>query len=224
MPAAFEFDWSVLDQYWGGYRGALGITLQLAAASLVVSMVLGLLVALMSVSRSKVFNGLAGAYIWTFRAVPIYAYLLWVYYGFSLLIHLNFTSFVAGVICLGTQYTAFQAVVFRAGIQAISKGQLEAAATVGLSRLQAFISVTMPQVLRLVLPPSGNTFIYIVKDTSLVAVIGLFEITGYTELAVNTTYRAFEFYTVLAGLYIGVVLVLTAGIRVMERWVVFPTP
>src|SRR5207247_2606417 len=141
-------------------------------------MAIGFVVSLMRVSTATPVRGLAAGYIWAFRAVPIYAYLLWVYYGVSLLLHFNFSAWVAGVLVLGTQFGAFQAEVFRSGLQAISKGQSEAALSVGLTKFQSLISVQMPQVLRLVLPATGNTFIYIVKETSLLSLIGVLDLTG----------------------------------------------
>lgn len=218
----FTFNWDVLSPYWGHYVEGLGVTLEISAWALLVSMALGFLVALMRISAFGPFQAVAVGYVWTFRAVPIYVYLLWVYYGVSLLAHYNFSAWVAGIICLGTQFGAYQAEVFRAGLQAISKGQGEAAVSVGLTRVQSLIHVVMPQVLRLVLPASGNTFVYIVKETSLLSLIGVLDITGYTQLGVAATYRPFEFFTVLGGLYIVVVLLLSSGVSLLERQFAIP--
>lgn len=222
MRATFNFNWDVLSPYWGHYLEGLVVMLEIAALALLVSMALGFFVALMRISAFTPFRTVAISYVWAFRAVPIYVYLLWVYYGVSLLAHYNFSAGVAGVICLGTQFGAYQAEVFRAGLQAISKGQGEAAISVGLTRLQSLINVVMPQVLRLVLPASGNTFVYIVKETSLLSLIGVLDITGYTQLGVAATYRPFEFYTVLGAIYIAVVLLLSSGVSVIEKRFAIP--
>ena len=222
MHASFDFYWDILTPYWIEYVQGLVVTLFIAFVALLVAMAIGFVVSLMRVSTSTPVRGLAAGYIWLFRAVPIYAYLLWVYYGVSLLVHFNFSAWVAGVLVLGTQFGAFQAEVFRSGLQAISKGQTEAALSVGLSKLQSLISVQMPQVLRLVLPSSGNTFIYIVKETSLLSLIGVLDLTGYTQLGVAITYRPFEFYTVLGAFYIGVVLLLSYGVRRLEKRFAIP--
>ena len=222
VRATFNFNWDVLSPYWGHYLEGLVVMLEIAALALLVSMALGFFVALMRISAFTPFRTVAISYVWAFRAVPIYVYLLWVYYGVSLLAHYNFSAGVAGVICLGTQFGAYQAEVFRAGLQAISKGQGEAAISVGLTRLQSLINVVMPQVLRLVLPASGNTFVYIVKETSLLSLIGVLDITGYTQLGVAATYRPFEFYTVLGAIYIAVVLLLSSGVSVIEKRFAIP--
>jgi glutamine transport system permease protein len=219
---SFQFDWSVLFPYAGYYVSGLGVTLMLAIVSLVLALVAGLLLALMATSKFAPLAAFSAGYVWLFRAVPIYVFLLWVYYGLPLLFSVNLDPITAGLICIGSQYAAFQSEVFRAGLQAISKGQMEAAYSVGLTRLQGFRTVVFPQMLRLVLPPSGNNLVNIVKDTSLLAVIGVFEITRYTQLAISYNFRAFEFYTALAVIYAVVVLVLGYGVTVLERRFAIP--
>jgi polar amino acid transport system permease protein len=223
MPlVTFDFYWEVLNPYWIEYVQGLIVTLFIAFVALLVSMAIGLVVALLRMSGAAPLKVVAAGYVWAFRAVPIYVYLLWVYYGISLLVHFNFSAWVAGVLVLGTQFGAFQAEVFRSGLQAIAKGQSEAALSVGLTRLQSLVHILMPQVIRLVLPPSGNTFIYIVKETSLLSLIGVLDLTGYAQLGVAITYRPFEFYTVLGGFYLAVVLLLSLGVRRLERSFAIP--
>lgn len=223
MQSRYELDWSVLVPYFGYYMEGLGVTLGLAATALALSLALGLLLALLGRSSFAPFRLFVAVYVWLFRAVPIYVYLLFVYYGLPILLGINFSPIVAGLICLGSQYAAFQSEVFRAGLGAISRGQVEAALTVGLTRVQAFMSVVLPQVVRLVLPASGNNFVIIVKETSLVAIIGVYEITRYTQLAVADTFRAFEFYTALAVLYGMVVLSLTVIVNRLEHRFAIPS-
>jgi His/Glu/Gln/Arg/opine family amino acid ABC transporter permease subunit len=222
VDTRFHFEWDVLVPYIGYYFQGLQVTLFLSLVALLLSLIGGLLLAFMSVSPLGALRGIAATYVWLFRAVPIYVYLLWVYYGLPILLGINISPVAAGLLCLGTQLAAFQSEVFRAGLQAISKGQVEAALSVGLSRPQAYVHVVLPQVLRLTLPPTGNNFVTVVKETSLVAIIGVFEITRYTQLAISYNFRAFEFYTALAVLYGVLVLLLSFGVNVLERRFALP--
>jgi His/Glu/Gln/Arg/opine family amino acid ABC transporter permease subunit len=217
-----SLDWTVLLPYRWLYVHGLGVTLSIAAESLVVSLLLGFVLSLLSVSRLGVLRAIAVAYVWLFRAIPLFVFLLWTYYGLSLLVHINLSPIQAGLLCLGMQYAAFQSEVFRGGLRAVSHGQLEAASSVGLSKVQTYMSIVIPQLLRLVLPASGNNFVSIVKDTSLVALIGVMEITRYTDLAIAETYRVFEFYTALAVIYLIVVLLLSGAVTQLERHFAIP--
>lgn len=223
MRARFELDWTALIPYVPRYLQGLQVTIGLALVAMVVSVLLGLLLALMSRSRWRLLRAISATCTWVFRAIPIYVYLLWVYYGLPIALGVNLSPIAAGVVCLGSQFAAFQAEVFRAGLGAISRGQVEAALSVGLNRVQVFFSIVLPQMLRLVLPSSGNNFVLIVRDTALVSVIGVFEITRYTQLAIMDSYRAFEFYTALAVLYAALILILSAGVTLLERRLAIPS-
>lgn len=223
MRSRFELEPAVLIPYIGYYFQGLMVTISLALSALVIAFLLGLLLALMSRSRLAPLRAFVAGYVWMFRAIPIYVYLLWVYYGLPILAGINISPVAAGLLCLGSQLAAFQSEVFRSCLGAISKGQVEAAMSVGLTREQAFTSVVFPQMFRLALPSTGNNFILIVRETSLVAIIGVFEITRYTQLAISYNFRAFEFYSALALLYAVLVLSLTAGVAFLERRFAIPT-
>src|ERR1700693_3683527 len=112
VPATFSsnnfvLNWDVLSPYWGRYLEGLVVTIEISALGLLVSMALGFLVAMMRISAFTPLKAVAAGYVWAFRAVPIYVYLLWVYYGVSLLAHYNFSAWTAGIICLGTQFGAY---------------------------------------------------------------------------------------------------------------------
>ena len=217
MRSRFEFEPQVLLPYIGYYLQGLQVTVALALAALTIALLVGLALALMSVSRFALLRAFVAGYVWIFRAIPIYVYLLWVYYGLPVMVGVNLSPVTAGLICLGSQLAAFQSEVFRASLKGVSVGQVEAAMSVGLSRLQTFTSVTLPQMVRLALPPTGSNFVLIVRETSLVAVIGVFEITRYTQLAISYNFRAFEFYSALAVLYGALVMSLSAGVSALER-------
>src|SRR5215467_10371090 len=164
MRSRFEFEPQVLLPYIGYYFQGLQVTVALALAALTIALLVGLALALMSVSRFALLRAFVAGYVWIFRAIPIYVYLLWVYYGLPVMAGVNLSPVTAGLICLGSQLAAFQAEVFRASLKGVSVGQVEAAMSVGLSRLQTFTSVTLPQMVRVALPPTGSNFVLIVRE------------------------------------------------------------
>lgn len=121
------------------------------------------------------------------------------------------------VIALSLGYGAFEAEIFRAGIQSISRGQMEAARSLGMSYIQAMRYIVLPQAIRRVLPPLGNDFIAMLKDSSLATVLAVNELTQLTRLRRSSTFRVMEAFNVAAFLYLAMTLLLSAGVRVLER-------
>ena len=151
------------------------------------------------------------------RGVPLLILIIWVYFGLSIFVGIDFTAFQAGVISLTVLHTAWMAEIYRAGLQAVPKGQREAAASLGMGRFRAFFSVVLPQAVRLVIPTSGNDFVGMVKDTSLVGTIGIFELFRTGQRLVNETFLPFEVWTIIAVVYIAVVFVIDQLVRFLER-------
>lgn len=153
----------------------LTVTLRLALVSEACILVLGLVIALIRISRIPTLRILAAIYIDIIRGVPLILQIVIVYFGTAYL-GINLSRFVAGVIALTICYSAYEAEIFRAGIESIHKGQMEAARSLGMGYLKAMRYVILPQAIRNVIPPLSNEFIALVKDTSLVAVIALPEV------------------------------------------------
>jgi glutamine transport system permease protein len=203
----YTFDWRVVSErgfllIWG-----LEWTLGISVISMVLSLVLGLVVAVMRLSSNPPLRNIATLYINVVRAVPLFVFIIWVYYGLSIVVGVNFSPIAAGVACLTLQYAGWLAEIFRAGIQAVEKGQWEASYGIGMSPTQSFVWIIMPQALRITIPPIANMFVGMLKDSSLVSVIGVFELIRQTQLAVSQTFRPFELYTAATAIY----LVLTLG-------------
>jgi polar amino acid transport system permease protein len=142
---------------------------------------------------------------------------LWVYYALPVVLGLQFGIFAAGVISLALSDSAFEAEVFRAGIQSVPRGQIEAAETLGLSRVQTFRHIVLPQALRHVLPALGNQFVYVLKMSSLVSVVGFQELTRRANELNVTEYRPLEIYTFLVLEYLALILVVSWLVRRLER-------
>jgi ABC-type amino acid transport system permease subunit len=157
------------------------------------------------------------AYIDFFRGVPLLATLVWLYYGVSLLFGITFSAFSAGVAGLGLTYGAYLAEIFRAGIQAIPRGQTEASRTLGLTSRQIMMYIVLPQALRITLPPIGNTFVSMLKDSSLIAVLAVTDLMRQGMIVASDTFRAFEAYTCVAVIYYILTVMVARGLGVIER-------
>jgi His/Glu/Gln/Arg/opine family amino acid ABC transporter permease subunit len=215
LLADWQFDrvWDDNDLLFKGLRK----TLWLAALSMALALVGGLPIALARMSRIKPLSWLASIYINIVRGIPLLILIIWVYFGLAIWIDVTFSAFEAGIISLTVLHTAWMAEIYRAGLQAVPKGQREAAASLGMGRTRAFFSVVLPQAVRLVIPTSGNDFVGMVKDTSLVGIIGIFELYRTGQRLVNDTFLPFETYTIVAVMYIAVVFVIDQLVRFLER-------
>ena len=195
----------------------LGYTVLLSLTAIVISIVIGLLVALPGLSSNRVLKGFNRVYVELVRAVPILVMILWVYYGLPQLLDVSITVFWAGVIALALSDSAFEAEIFRAGIQSIDKGQYEASHTVALGYTDTMRFIILPQAIKRILPALGNQLVYMLKMSSLVSVIGMQELTRKANELVVTEYRPLEIYTILLLEYLVLILIVSAGVRRLER-------
>ncbi len=195
----------------------LKYTLLLSLTAILISVSLGLLVALPGLSPKRWMRRASRTYVELVRAVPILVMILWVYYGLPQLTGLTIGVFWAGVIALALSDSAFEAEIFRAGIQSIGKGQYEAAASISLGYFDTMRYVILPQAIRRILPALGNQLVYMLKMSSLVSVIGMQELTRKANELVVTEYRPLEIYTVLVLEYLVLILIVSAGVRWLER-------
>lgn len=220
------------------------LTVMVTLLAYVVAVVLGLSTALGQLSSSLILRNLALLYVQVVRGVPILVQIFIISFVFvplavngingvgtwlvqlrllpaeNLLLSFSVRNvdFVArGIIALATAYGAFESEIFRAGIQSIERGQLEAAKAIGLNRFQSLRLIILPQAIRRVLPPLGNDFISMLKDSSLVSVIGVGEITQLSKKYAAASFRFPETYYTLAFLYLTMTLLLAVGVRFMER-------
>ncbi len=192
-------------------------TVLLTFTGIVISVLVGLLVALPGLSNIKWMRLASRTYVECVRAIPILVLILWVYYGLPQITGLVITVFWAGVIALALSDSAFEAEIFRAGIQSINKGQYEAAHTISLGYYDTMRYVILPQAIRRILPALGNQLVYMLKMSSLVSVIGMQELTRKANELVVTEYRPLEIYTVLVLEYLVLILIVSAGVRWLER-------
>ena len=192
-------------------------TILLSLTAIVISIVLGLAVALPGLSKNPSLRRFNRVYVELVRAAPILVLILWVYYGLPQLTGLTISVFWAGVIALALSDSAFEAEIFRGGIQSIDKGQYEAAYSISLNYVDMMRYVILPQAIRRILPALGNQLVYMLKMSSLVSVIGMQELTRKANELVVTEYRPLEIYTILVLEYLVLILIVSAGIRRLER-------
>jgi polar amino acid transport system permease protein len=157
------------------------------------------------------------AYVETLRGTPLYTQLLIVVYGIPRLLDIQIDEFSAAVLTIGLNSSAYVAEIFRSGIQSIDKGQMEAARSLGLSLGQAMRHVILPQAFRRVIPPLVNEAITLIKESSLVAVVSLVELTRTAQMISSRTYKPFEAYVTAALIYLVMTLTLSRVAALLER-------
>ena len=195
----------------------LSETIKLTVTAISISIVLGLLVALPGLTERPYLRRFNRVYVEVVRSVPILVLILWVYYGLPQVFDIRIGVFWAGVFALALSDSAFTAEIFRAWIQSISKGQYEAAHSVSLNYRDTMRFVILPQAVRRILPALGNQLVYMLKMSSLVSVIGMQELTRKANELVVTEYRPLEIYTFLVLEYLVLILIVSAGVRWVER-------
>jgi polar amino acid transport system permease protein len=180
-------------------EGAL-LTLQITTLSVIFGMLLGLITGLFKLSKNRILFGMATAYIDFFRGTPLYVQIILLYFGI-LPMFMDASPFVAAVIACSLNCGAYTAEIVRAGIQAVDKGQMEAARSLGMTNNQAMTYVILPQAFKIVIPPLLNEFIAVLKDTSLVAVISAEELTLRGTLVYSTYFEAAWIWGTVAIIY-----------------------
>ncbi len=224
-----NWGWYVIDPRTpGGWTNVkflingMGATILISVIAAALSMVIGMVVALPGLSDRWGIRLINRVYVEFVRAIPLLPMLFWVFYGLPIIfksmgLNIPIDPFWGAIITLAISDSAFTAEIYRAGIQSIARGQKEAAQTVGLNYYQTMRYVVLPQAIRRILPPLANQFIYIVKMSAFASVIGMQELTRRANELVVTEYRPLEIYTLLILEYLVLVLIISAGVRWLER-------
>lgn len=213
----YRYDWTVIPASARFLAAGLVLTIEIAGLALACSLVLGLLVALWRLAPLRPVSLLAFVYIQVFRALSLYIYILWVYFGIAALFGINLSPLVAGVVCLTLLNSAYMAEIYRAAIGAVDPGQREAAMSLGMGRVMTFTRVVLPQAWRIAVPSLVNQFVDIIKDSSIVAVIGAGDLMYQTIERVSFYNRPFEFYTTTGLIYLALVVVVARLAAQLER-------
>jgi His/Glu/Gln/Arg/opine family amino acid ABC transporter permease subunit len=209
-------DWGLILDHRSELLKGLLTAIEVAAVALVLSVILGLLLALARMGRPPV-TWLAALYVNVFRGVPALVSVIWVYFGLSLALHVTFSVFQAGVIALTLLYSAFIAEIYRSALEAIPKGQREAGLALGMHPLRVFGQVTLPQATKIAIPNIGSMFIGMVKDTSTFTVVGLLEVVRVTQNLESVYFQPFVLYTAAAAFYVLVAFLIDFIFRAVEK-------
>ncbi len=193
------------------------LTIYLSFVSFVIALFIGVIVGtLRSLKTNYFIKFLISSYIEIFRGTPLLIQLFFIYYGLPQ-IGITMSSHQAAIIGLSLNFGAYMAEIVRAGIQAIPKGQYEASNSLGLSKIQMFIHIIYPQALKIVLPPLTNTYASILKDSSLVSVLSITELTRAGQLIYVRTYEPFEIYLTLGVFYFIMTYTIAIFAKHLER-------
>lgn len=203
-------------QYFPLLMEGVVLTIVVTLGSVFLSSILGLVWAIMAVSKSRILRGISRTFITIIRGIPIIVQLFYIYFVLPEL-GINLTALQAGIIGLGLAYSAYQAENFRAGIEAIDKGQIEAAHSIGMTDGLIMRRVILPQAIRIVLPPFGNTIIMLLKDSSLVSTITVAELTRQGQLIASSTFDNMTVFTLVALMYLTMAVPLTFLTRHLEK-------
>ena len=203
---------------WEGIK----ITIIVSIASIIAGIIIGLIACLCGMSKVKVLKAISAVYIWIIRGTPMIVQAFLVFFAIPQLIQVAVPGFKidplwAGIITLTLNVGAYMSEIFRAGIQAIDKGQMEAARSLGLSKTQAMRKVILPQAFKVSIPPIVNQFIITVKDTSILSVIGMKDIVNKAREYVGTTYQYFGTYILVALFYLVVISILMIISKYVEK-------
>ncbi len=195
-----------------------GVTLQVFLITLVLSVPLGLALALLRISRLRAIGGFVNGYIWLMRGTPLMLQMLFIYFAlpFVPVIGIRLPDFPAAILAFVLNYAAYFAEIFRAGIQSIDRGQYEGARVLGLTYSQTMRRIVLPQVVKRILPPMSNETITLVKDTSLIYVLAMNDLLRAARGIVQRDFTTTPFI-VAAAFYLIMTLVLTWGFQRLEK-------
>jgi polar amino acid transport system permease protein len=189
-------------------------TFQVTIVSIFFALIIGLLVGLGRISRNIIIDRICTVYVEIIRGIPLLVQIFYIYYalGFA-----KISGIIAAIIAIAICYGAYISEIFRAGIQSIPKGQMEAALALGFTRRQAIFKIILPQTVKVVLPPIGNEFIALLKDSSLVSVVAISDLLRRGREYASTTFEYFEVYTMVAIIYLIMTLFFSRLVAIMEE-------
>ncbi len=215
------FQWHLVTENAGLFWKGAQITLLVSVVAILAGLPLGVIVALARISPVAPLRWVAGAYVEFLRGTPLLVQIFIVVFALPE-VGIKLSALTGAIVALTVNTSAYQAEIIRGGIAAIPSGQMEAALAMGLTPMQAMRHVILPQALRLVIPPLTNEFVILIKDSSLVSLIGVLELMGYARVIGNRTFRVFEPFLAVAFIYFVMTYSLSLALRRLERKLAIP--
>lgn len=213
MSFDFSLIWNSLPLLLAG----AGVTIEITAIAVGLGFIFGLITSVCRLSGVKTLQVIAACYVNIIRGTPMLVQIFLIYFALPMVIGERINPFVAAVAACSINSGAYVSEIFRAGIQSVDKGQMEAGRSLGLSWMQTMRYVIMPQAFKHVIPPLGNEFISMTKETSLVSVIGFEELTRRGQLIIAKTYGSFEIWLTVAAIYLVMTLTIARLVSYLER-------
>lgn len=191
------------------------VTFQVTVEAIILALIIGLFTGLGRISKNKILNGIASVYVEVIRGIPLLVQLFYIYFALGRIV--NLPAMVSAVIAMAVCYGAYMGEIFRAGIESIPKGQMEAARSLGMTSSQAMYHVILPQAFKTILPPIGNEFVALLKDSSLVSILAVSDLLRRGREFAAESFTYFETYTMVALMYLIITLFLSKLVSIMEE-------
>ena len=224
---SLEWVVKIIQNNWPMFIRGAGVTLQISLIGTILGSIIGLLIGVVRTipipERKvkgiilKVINVILSIYIEVFRGTPMIVQAMVIYYGSALAFNIDMNKIVAGIFIVSINTGAYMSEIVRGGIVSIDKGQFEAADAIGMNHFQTMFNVVLPQVIRNILPATGNEFVINIKDTSVLNVIAVSELYFQTKSVAGNNYRYFESFFVASVLYLAMTFTITRILRFVER-------
>ena len=217
MDGLMNFDMNLVVNSFPLLLIGAGVTIQITVLSTAIGFVIGLIVGVARISNLRLLRMLAEVYVEFFRGTPLLVQIFLFYFALPVIRGQRIDPFIAAISACGINSGAYVAEIFRAGIQSIDEGQMEAGRSLGMTWLQTMRYIIVPQAFKRVIPPLGNEFIAMLKDSSLVSVIGFEELTRRGQLIIAKTYGSFEIWMSVAVIYLVMTLTISRFVAYLER-------
>ena len=212
-----QFNWDLVVNSFPLLLVGAGVTIKITAMSVALGVIIGLFVGIARICHFKPLRFVAAVYVDFFRGTPLLVQIFLVYFALPVITGQRIDPYVAAVGACGINSGAYVAEIFRAGIQSIDEGQMEAGRSLGMTWVQAMLYIIVPQAFKRVIPPLGNEFIALLKDSSLVSVIGFEELTRRGQLIIAKTYGSLEIWISVAIVYLVMTLTISRFVAYLER-------
>ena len=213
----FHFKWDVIWEAIPVLLGGLELTVFIAVIGLIFGFFLGVVMGLGKLSRNWILQKLSGAYVETIRGTPLIVQVMFLYFGLPLVLGMRIPPLTAGIVAIAFNAGAYIAEIVRGAVQSINQGQYEAGRSIGLTRSQTMLHVIWPQAFRRMIPALGNQFIISLKDTSLLVVIGVGELTRQGQEIIATNFRSFEIWLTVAVMYLMLTMTISWVLNIVEN-------
>lgn len=211
------FNWSCIPIVFPKVIEGLQMTVIIAVLGISIGFIIGVCTGYVRTTQSKVLRFIASFYVWLIRSTPIIVQALYIYFVIPHILHINFNREIAGILCISINASAYISELVRGALNNVPKGQWEAGYSLGMNKLQILVHLIFPPAFKSMLPALGNQFIITIKDTSILTVIGVAEMTYQAGQYAATSFNLVESYTLLAVVYLVLISMLTILLNALEN-------